>query len=286
MNGINGYVASPRSQPISRVRPWIAPPNDPLDRILDLGGKKTMRMMTIALAFTLAFHGAAAARAAYIHAEVIRWTLHTSSVIDRKLSQEIDIEQEQAKVVVPHEEEKKEEQPLERKALPKDQPAAAAKAAHILAADPDSEVLDFKDVFIQGDNDRAAGGLTAKNGTNDRPPVQTHVASGGTGNGQAAQPQVMAVDLSRTAQLAGSGEWRCPFPPEADSDQVDEAAAIIEVVVGADGKAQRATVLQDPGHGFGREARQCALREAYVPALDRDGATVASSKKFRVKFER
>jgi protein TonB len=219
---------------------------------------------------------------------MIRWTLGLDSAIDHRLAQQIEIEQEPKPLAIPHEEEKKEEDPPP---VVKDaklaEPAPAAKAAQILAQNPDNEVLNFGDnVFITGESDRYSGGATTSKGTNDKPPVQARVASGGTGTGQAPAPQIMAVDLSRTAQLAGSGEWRCPFPPEADSDQVDEAAAIIEVVVGADGKAQRANILSDPGHGFGREAKQCAMREAYVPAMDREGHNVASSKKFRVKFER
>jgi protein TonB len=290
MNGTNGYYeAQPRSQAVSsRLRPWVIPPSDPLERVLDLGGNKAMRVMIGAIILTLAFHGAAAVRTGYIHAEMIRWTLGLDSAIDHRLAQQIEIEQEPKPLAIPHEEEKKEEDPPP---VVKDaklaEPAPAAKAAQILAQNPDNEVLNFGDnVFITGESDRYSGGATTSKGTNDKPPVQARVASGGTGTGQAPAPQIMAVDLSRTAQLAGSGEWRCPFPPEADSDQVDEAAAIIEVVVGADGKAQRANILSDPGHGFGREAKQCAMREAYVPAMDREGHNVASSKKFRVKFER
>jgi hypothetical protein len=281
----NGYTASPRSQPMSsRARPWLVPPADPLERVLDLGGTKAFRMMVGAIVLTLAVHGAAAVRAAYIHAEMIAWTLHLDSAIDHKLTQEIDVEQENAKVEVPKEV-LKEEIPTEREHK-LDAPAPAAKAAQILARN-DDEVLNFGDnVFVVGESDRFVGGATASKGTNDKPPAQPHVASVGTGNGQAAQPQIMAVDLSRTAHLAGSGEWRCPFPPEADADQKDDGEVIIDVVVSAEGRAQRATVLQDPGHGFGREARQCALRESYVPALDRDGKAVTSSKKFRVTFER
>jgi periplasmic protein TonB len=166
-------------------------------------------------------------------------------------------------------------------------PVAAAQAAHILAQNPDNEVLNFGDnVFIVGDSERYSGGVTMTNGTNTRASTGAHIAPTGVQQQAPPPPQIVGVDLSRTAQLAGSGEWRCPFPPEADADQVDDAAAVIEVFVGGDGKAQRASILQDPGHGFGREARTCAMHEAYVPALDRDGKAVPSSKKFRVKFER
>jgi len=280
------YAAMPRSQPVSsrRLRAWVLPPADPLERVLDLGEQRAVRIMAGAIILTFAVHGSAAVRAAYIHAEMIAWTQKLESAINHKLNQEIDIENVAAKQQPVVKEEQKEDVPIVRTKL--DAPAPAAKAQHILAQNPDSEILNFGDnVFISSDNDRSPGGEVSSQGTNDKHVVAQHVAPAATGTG-APPPQIVAVDLSRTAQLAGSGDWRCPFPPEADADQVDEASAIIEVTVGPDGKAQRAVVLSDPGHGFGREARQCAMREEYVAALDREGKNVASSKKFRVKFER
>jgi len=281
MNG--WHVSPPRSQqpPSSRARPWLTQPKDPLDRIFDIGGKKAMRIMGGAIALTLFFHGAAAARTALIHAEVITWTQHLDAVIDHKLRQEVDIETltPPSKKIV---EEEKRVEPVPVTHM-EQQPVAAAKAAQILAKNDD--VLDFSDnVFTVGNSERFSGGATLAKGTNDKPPDTPKVEEKGLQ--QAPPPQIVSVDLSRTATLAGSGEWRCPFPPEADSDSVDEASAIIEVIVGATGKAQTASILQDPGHGFGREARACAMRESYVPALDKAGNPVASSKKFRVKFER
>lgn len=282
MNG--WHVAPPRSQQpaSSRARAWVTPPKDPLDRILDIGGKKAMRVMGGAIAMTLFFHGAAAARTALIHAEVISWTQHIDAVIDRKLHQEIDIETltPPSKKIV---EEEKRIEPVPVTHVEQQQ-VAAAKAAQIISAKDDDNVLNFDNVFTVGTSERYSGGATLSKGTNDKPPDTPKVAATGVAN--APPPQILAVDLSRTATLAGSGEWRCPFPPEADSDSVDEASAIIEVIVSATGKAQSANILQDPGHGFGREARSCAMRESYVPALDKAGNPVASSKKFRVKFER
>jgi len=281
MNG--WHVSPPRSQqpPSSRARPWLTPPKDPLDRIFDIGGKKAMRIMGGAFALTLFFHGVAAARTALIHAEVITWTQHVEAVIDKKLHrQDVDIETDTPHKKIVEEEKRIEPVPVTHM---EQQPVAAAKAAQILAKSDD--VLDFSDnVFTVGNSERFSGGATLSKGTNDKPPDTPKVEEKGLQ--QAPPPQIVSVDLSRTATLAGSGEWRCPFPPEADADSVDEASAIIEVVVGGSGKAQSANILQDPGHGFGREARSCAMRESYVPALDKAGNPVASSKKFRVKFER
>lgn len=268
-------------------RAALAWPADPLGRVLRIGGDHAIRVLVVAFVLTLAGHGAAAVRTAYIHAELIAWTLRLDTVIDQHLSQEVDIETIRSPEKPPPPPQKEEEPPpVDKKVVFKEpEPAPAAQAAQIVAAKPDNEVLNFGDnVFVVGNSQRYAGGPTMANGTGDKPPSGPHVAPAGTGNGTG--PQAMTTDLSRTAELAGSGEWRCPFPPEADVDQIDEAAAVIEVMVGAGGQPTGATVLQDPGHGFGREARACALRESYVPALDRAGRPVASSKKFRVKFER
>jgi len=282
MNG--WHVSPPRSQqpPSSRARPWLTQPKDPLDRIFDIGGKKAMRIMGGAIALTLFFHGAAAARTALIHAEVISWTQHIDAVIDHKLHQEVDIETltPPSKKIV---EEEKHVEPVHVQHMEQQQ-VAAAKAAQIISAKDDDNVLNFDNVFTVGTSERYSGGNTLSKGTNDKPPDTPKVEEKGLQ--QAPPPQIVAVDLSRTATLAGSGEWRCPFPPEADADSIDEASAIIEVIVGASGKAQSATIVQNPGHGFGREAQACAMREAYVPALDKAGNPVASPKKFRVKFER
>jgi len=48
-------------------------------------------------------------------------------------------------------------------------------------------------------------------------------------------------------------------------------------------------VLSDPGTGFGREARQCALSQVskkYYPALNREGVAIASTIQIDVSFER
>jgi len=301
MNG--WHVAAPHSQqppssrapsslvpssrvPSSRVPRWIRPTPSPLARVLDIGGDKAVRVMAVAFVLSIAAQGIAAVRTAYIHAEMISWTMRLDAVINKRLVQEVDIETMQAPKQAKVEEKKEEPPPEPEKVVEKiATPAPAAQAAHVLAANPD-QPYDFGDnVFAVGNSARYAGGNTMSDGKSDKAVVAVHVAATGTGNGQAA-PQIQAVDLSRTAELAGSGEWRCPFPPEADADQVDDASAVIEVTVGADGRASGARVLQDPGHGFGREARACAMRESYVPALDRDGRAVSSSKKFRVKFER
>jgi periplasmic protein TonB len=98
-------------------------------------------------------------------------------------------------------------------------------------------------------------------------------------------PPPPAIDRSRAPALARNGQWSCPWPPEADP--IDDAVVVVAVVIDAAGHATRVDVLGDPGYGFGREARRCALRETYVPGLDREGRPAVSvTKPFRVRFTR
>ena len=86
----------------------------------------------------------------------------------------------------------------------------------------------------------------------------------------------------------GNDNWNeCPFPPEADSDDINEAYVTMEVLVGANGRAQQVTIVKDPGHGFGREAQKCAMRKMFATQLDRSGNPMAGkTKPFRIHFER
>ncbi len=57
------------------------------------------------------------------------------------------------------------------------------------------------------------------------------------------------------------------------------------VTVGADGRAKSVAIQQDPGSGFGAQARQCAMRKAFTPALDKLGnPIVGTTAPFFVKF--
>jgi len=45
--------------------------------------------------------------------------------------------------------------------------------------------------------------------------------------------------------------------------------------------------VSEPGHGFGRAARMCALTKRYTPALDRDGnPVVGTTPPINVTFTR
>ena len=56
--------------------------------------------------------------------------------------------------------------------------------------------------------------------------------------------------------------------------------------VSTDGRAETVSVTRDPGHGFGREARKCALREKYAPALNVDGVAIPGVYRVNFRFSR
>jgi periplasmic protein TonB len=94
------------------------------------------------------------------------------------------------------------------------------------------------------------------------------------------------VDVSRSIRLHGGTDWNCQFPPEAEIEQTNEAMPVIEVRVSPAGYVEGVRVVFDPGSGFGRAARACAMRKTFDPELDRSGVAVAGKKSFRVHFTR
>jgi hypothetical protein len=66
----------------------------------------------------------------------------------------------------------------------------------------------------------------------------------------------------------------CPFPSDADAAGVDEARVTLVVGVDLTGRPTHVKILEDPGHGFGRAARDCMMQRTYTPALDQAGAPV------------
>jgi protein TonB len=169
-------------------------------------------------------------------------------------------------------------------------PPAAAKAQEVLTAKNDDR-LDFGDEgFVSGQGDGGIGYVssegTAKEAKNPRAKPGGTPGASGTGEPGAAPPPP-GPDLSRPPTLAGSSSWNCPFPPEADAAQIDQAVAVVVVTVRPDGTPQSVKVVTDPGNGFGRAARTCALGRRYKPGLDRAGQpTTSASPPIRVRFTR
>ncbi|HVW24969.1 MAG TPA: energy transducer TonB [Polyangiaceae bacterium] len=166
-----------------------------------------------------------------------------------------------------------------REATPEAAPAAA-RAAQVLAAR--DEVVDFGDAFVAGTSATYAGGATTATGTASRAVRSGSIHPEG-GQGVGSGP---AADHSRPPRLAGAAEWACPFPPEADDAGVDHASVRLGVAVGAHGDVGSVRALSDPGNGFAREARRCAMSKRWLPGLDRDGLPVAATVVVNVSFDR
>jgi protein TonB len=262
------------------------PATDPLASVLALGPRIPVSVMVAAAVLAVSMHAGAAVgavQAAVLHA-FASWTY------------EVDVVKpvEKAEEPPPPPPEEKEPPKLVKEA-PKDepppQPPAAADAAKVLMQEPaKDEPVDLTgNTFLNGNADTAVGGMTqiggtAKVATNNVAAVATGVPGG---LGTAAAPPAAKVDRSRTASISNKANLeRCPFPAEADAEQIDEAAAGVEVKISADGRAETVSVYQDPGHGFGREARKCALRERYSPALNVDGAPIPSTYRLLFRFNR
>jgi periplasmic protein TonB len=164
-------------------------------------------------------------------------------------------------------------------------PPARAAAVLVKAIDP-NEPLDLTgDGFVVGTAATYAGGQTSPNGVAVR---TVHVVE--TPLATATPPVVHATapgpDHARPASIVDGTAWKCPFPTEADSDHIDAAISTIRVTIDTQGGVKNVDVLTDPGHGFGREARQCAMNKRWAPALSHDGQPIEGTVTIRVRFDR
>lgn len=160
-------------------------------------------------------------------------------------------------------------------------PPAAAQAAAVLTQE--AEVADSGEAIVVGSAAVHAGGTTEAGGTSARavrdPGARAGGVEGGTGHD-------VAADRSRQPMLAGGNQWDCPFPEEADEEGLEDGVVTLRVEVGADGSVLEVQVKDDPGYGFGREAKRCAMRKRWAAGLDRAGNSARSVAVVRVKFER
>lgn len=164
-------------------------------------------------------------------------------------------------------------------------PPAAAAPARVLSRVPaPKEVMDFGDTVVLGAAESYLGGVTAAGGTSSRPTgdgrARAHGVEGSRGGPAAAQSR------SRPPSLAQGGRWDCPFPREADMAGIDDGVVTLRVSVTAGGSVRQVLVEQEPGHGFGREARRCAMQKRWRAGLDRDGSPVSAVAQVRVRFTR
>jgi protein TonB len=150
----------------------------------------------------------------------------------------------------------------------------------------ESDVLDLTDGFVVGSASTYAGGPTTAEGARSTRIAAVSANPAATATPRPSPSIERGPDRSRKPAVRGALEWRCPFPPEADADGIDDAVATIRVDVDPAGAVRGASVQSDPGHGFGREARRCALTKAWMPALDHDGNPVDGTAVVRVRFVR
>jgi len=135
--------------------------------------------------------------------------------------------------------------------------------------------------FVVGGAATFPGGVTAAQGKGTTPGNTAASPGSPTGAGPPHGPsRARAVSLDQAA-------WSCPWPAEADAEQVNEKTVVLRARVQPDGRAQTVEVLSDPGFGFGAAARACALATRFEPARDADGRPIAAqSAPIRVHFYR
>jgi protein TonB len=289
------------TSPIQSISEDARAKGDPLARVFALDGRRVRRALNLALAIALLAHVGGAAEAAYLGNGTYRWARDVRAEIQDWLrGAEIDLERtpppEPPPPPAPTSEPEPEAKPAHAepppsKAPKNEPPPEPAQAGKVLTQEPNpDEPVDLTGGgFVTGNANSYAGGVTASNGTSATAVRNTNAGVGGVpgGTGDPKKAVVPDVDLSRAAALVDNTWGDCPFPPEADADQIDFQKVLVVVTVRADGTPQAVKVVSDPGHGFGRAARDCAMRHRFTPALDRSGHPILSSlPPFNVKFTR
>ncbi|PIE06322.1 MAG: hypothetical protein CSA75_00160 [Sorangium cellulosum] len=288
----------------------LAVREDPFASVMHFGRHAARTGLVVGFAIALISHGAFAGRALASPLDMRKWADGARDEIRDFLWSTYDIEVAKPEEPAPREVEEEKNEPEEEENEPTEvapaptapiapaaQPPAAAQAGKILTApeDPDEPVDLTGDGFVTGNGDEYVGGVTAAAGTGSAVTYNKAAAAtgtpGGTGTGPAPPPpppKPKGPDRSRAATISrGSGWSSCPFPAEADTDQVDYAVVTLVVTVRPNGTPRSVRVLSDPGHGFGRAARLCALSKRYTHALDQDGKPiVGTTPPIRVTFTR
>ncbi len=283
--------------------PQVWPPHrDPvLGSVLDFGDETVKVGWGVGLGAAALLYGYVMFRLLTALLDMQDWVEETRAGMDRYFwaTYEVDTEAKAKPKEDPKPEEKVEEpeaEPvIEEKAPPvvrtQPQPAQAKPTAY--------DDVDTKPVGGGGEiNDRTGeGAYEHASGKGDG--VGGGVGKGfgqGQGGGKGDKPVPTAVpaptappppDRSAPATLVGSKSWNCPFPPEADAAGKDSATVQLVVTVGSSGNASAVKLIADPGNGFGRAARSCALARKYKAGLDRDGnPTTATTPPITVRFSR
>lgn len=282
---------------------------DPLAAVLALGDRATRTGAVVGVILALFLHGAGSASAiTSLHdmwkaMNAMRAGIHDYfwTVYDVDLPKPEKPPEEKPPEPTPEPEAPPAPAPMPKAAPqpkedPYEPPPAPAQAAKVLTApeDPGKEKIeDLTDQgFVSGDGSGPGFGMVSAAGTASAPTWNSNAkvggVPGGTGTGEPKPPPPPpGPDLSKPATLAGSASWNCPFPPEADAEQIDSAVVVLLITVRPDGTPLSVQVVSDPGTGFGRAARICALGKRYTPGLDKTGAvTTSTMPPVKVRFSR
>jgi protein TonB len=270
----------------------MLPPSTPLSRVFELGTRGRRARSAFGALTTILAHGGIALLVFWC-GDLAAWSVPLEV-------QEFTIEREPEKVAPPPEPPPPPEPAA--KPLPPPKPAPedphesepapeAAQAGALLTQEPEENEPEdpYDDSFVTGDKDFYAGGMTANLGKSLSAVYGLGARAGGVpgGTGSAAPASPPKPDLSRLPTYGTNSMWDCGFPWEADRDRIDHAMAQIAVTVRADGTAEAVDVVFDPGHGFGRVAKSCALKQHWDVGLDLDGHPItAKTKTFVVRFNR
>ena len=163
------------------------------------------------------------------------------------------------------------------------EPTPAAQAAAVIAHEVADESADFTDAVVAGSATRYVGGSTSPSGVST---TATRASAVGSGRAPTSSPPALQPDRSRAASATGSLDWNCAFPVEADVAGIDRALVKLRVRLDASGTPVGTEILSDPGHGFARAARRCALERRYRPALDRSGLAQPAALTLGIRFVR
>jgi protein TonB len=158
-------------------------------------------------------------------------------------------------------------------------PAAAQAGAAVVQNEQAKETP--SDTLVTGNGVSYAGGTTERGGTASEAVSAPNARAAGVPDGKGDAP----VDRSRAPRLATGTDWSCPFPAEAEEDGVDHALVGLEVEIAPSGAVLAVTIQSDPGSGFGREARSCALKKHWLPGLDKNGQPIQQKHRLNVTFK-
>lgn len=172
-------------------------------------------------------------------------------------------------------------------AAPRSPPPPPAQAAAVLTQKEDpSAPADLTNAIVVGSAETYVGGTSSALGTSRRTATGASTATTGAGASPSPAAPAAGPDRSQRARLAEGSAWSCPFPAEADVVAIDHAVVTLRIAVDPSGAPTAIAIAADPGHGFGREARACALSKRYAPALDREGRPIAGTSLVNVRFDR